>query len=1771
MNKMKKLLSVLLAVLMILSSMTVMASAAKTSYKSTADLDALDAYSDYGKVTRLSSEERMSIVFDYLDMVLPGLNIDMGTVVDAAGITIKIDFTSVDNLCSSIDSFKNSMNGFAWGFASAFVNLGVLEDLNFDSWATGMTRDGTAQLTIIQEVAQLLTANKDVVYDIISTGNLDLGIVSSLANINIDLSIIADIPGLIKGLIYPLLERKDDTIAEAEALQTYSKGNGNVEAVINNFVQGLFTKPQSTTTVKFAADGTTVTSAHQGFYNAFSDTYRYKYTMNSDASPKSITSWIYTYNDAAGTWSYVEEKTFYLSEEYIGDVATGDWVYTADDGTNIKWYEDNSYWLHEQVNIDLSTMSAADLLYTFVPIVFEKMAPVVLNGSIKMMLAELFGATKVYIGDVGSDEVAALADSSNAFFTEEQGDYLWEWSNYAVINGTHYYRFEDQIFRMDTSNTNKYFNIINYDYEITGDWMDEFVPANGGSTSDTLLENLNDFLVKTATEVLDLDYINANKASTVPTVTFETGSNAVLVQNIKEVAQAVISIQPESIFGSDYDTESYYKMMIVTDNDQTVLTGIAATVVDWLMPQMILPSADSMIAQGASVGAILASVLRELATQLIPENNYDALIYSDYNTKTFLSGKDNAYWLDVILTMGVDIGIEYLHNLADMGGDTDYLKSIGWNHGKVYSAMSQTELKAYWEGVAGYILDWALGTDEYQWRMSKMVDAGSATDFWGRLDYILDALLPADEVFNVTVTDAASGTELEQLLRHDIILSLVNLEWENITEVVRIPDGFLRTDNVLDQLATVLKNIINGLFKKVGGGSYSLIPAAVTDFDTLANQSNLAAMIRDLIGALETAYNNGLMDVVLPFINFFLGWKTDAQKYAEPSITFANPNNLPYIYSDGTTVSTTLNISNMSAGMLERHRAPDGSQWSSVTDQDYVLTIQSVTCDDAGITASGLPVTVNPYGTAAIAVSGAYTSDKVVKFTITYTFTGKDGTAIGGTQTTQTYMYVCNDLDENYEVAAHTDGWKCKTTAISKADAVRVQREAFNAIKYGANAKALIDNFTITFTNNSESDYSEWVYSSTGSNLPAYVTANQSYVHGCNENATLKANHQGWMNKGEKVTSNTVNPLTWVSGTDTTDMVSGWVSANLGSLATIWHNHKKDGNFGMGDGGDVKVTINTSDLGYLYIVNTAGLGSKADSYAGVMSTEYDLTTEAGQAAWNTFETALKNAYKVANQPYMRDAATFTNTFGVANQEALALALDEAYEALAEYALAGGSAMASDTASIEAALAKDVELTGYEINFQDYDLYEYWNYEDYRTLARNILKDLTPPELLDTYYIAGSGIREAELDDVIAAEANDYIAAGITASRSENTAEAIAASQEAIDNYVAPYYSDLNLEDIAVKLNYYRQFLISDENGSVSNGYDSLYFLDKEIKYAAAQNYVEDDYTVDTWAAYEKALAYANEVLAGTAKNSQLPSTVFEAKYNLMVAENNLMLKSRSSIYNGYTAELEANIELAEAIFAGLENGTYWVAEGVNENEAYAALIKALGYYYVGQDGETYNLYADSAYELADNDRPINKSNENNINTANDNLVAAMALFETAAAEPNTIMLKEGAPYEAIIDLVNCGDYNGTIYGIDTLGWDDTMEADGTLADFLTTAYGDEYLQIVVGDAGVETTGTFINVLDEDGNVVETYVFVYFGDVDMDGLVGASDAFACEYYEMNYTGIDTLYQFMAGDLDGDTLPGAADAYTMEYYEMNYTGMSEQAEIGAVASGNEYIIF
>ena len=397
-----------------------------------------------------------------------------------------------------------------------------------------------------------------------------------------------------------------------------------------------------------------------------------------------------------------------------------------------------------------------------------------------------------------------------------------------------------------------------------------------------------------------------------------------------------------------------------------------------------------------------------------------------------------------------------------------------------------------------------------------------------------------------------------------------------------------------------------------------------------------------------------------------------------------------------------------------------------------------------------------------------------------------------------------------------------------------------------------------------------------------------------------------------------------------------------------------------------------------------------------------------------------------------------------------------------------------------------------------------------------------------------------------------------------------ASQAALDEWKMPVTTKLTVEDFTSRLAFYKQFL----NAANMEDDAHLYFLEKEIAHVEAQSLDAANYTADSWANYQEKLAEAKAVAAGNDEFAGFNSRIYDVKYNLMVAYKNLLTKEASLIEAGGTADLLANIETAEAIFASLEAGDgVWALAADYEGEAddaYAALISALGYYYVGEDENTWNLYADSAYEYRDNDRPNNQNNQAKVNAANTALATAIANFETAEVlEPNTGVGNENAPFESVIDEMNVnpdGNIKATLYGFDTLGWNDAFEIDGGIIEFFTSAYGDDFVEIITPESGVETTGTIINILDENGDVIETYTYIYFGDIDMDGEITANDAYLAEYYGTYFEGIDTYEQFVAADLDADGWPTAEDAYTMEYFGTYYEGMPTQVDIATAIVDN-----
>lgn len=1699
MKKSTKLLSVILAIVMLFSSMTVLASAAKTNYKTHEDLVALNAYSPYGSVTRLSTEERTSMVFDTLDQLLGDLNLNPGKLFEVAGLSLSVDLRSINALCGTVDNVKSLMGEALFVIAKPL--LGILADVDLDRWQAGMTRENTDQLNIIACLLMVLQDNAGVVGNVLSTGEIDLGVASSALS-GVDLSIIKDIPGLIKGLIFPLLERKDDDLTQMGALAS-TQGNGGVQSVLNNFVQSLFTKPQSTTSYKENAEGVCISNHTLPTQD---DYLRYAYAKGEDSTGEYYTCYILD----PTTYEYTaEEAKFYKTEEPEG---SGEYVYKTMAGDNLKYYENDSYWLPSFANalntgaatLDLNTDTATTLLYKFIPYVFQEMAPVVLNGSVKKALAEWFGAKFTYVGDVGSEEVNALPDSEDVFFTQEQGEYLWEWSDYKVINGNHYYRFEDQIYSSDLSNTNPYFDIIKWDFKITGDFLNEFVPtaqtdgsvSNSAAGYSTVLGGVNDFLGKVISTVFTPKVVSA--------IDWTKGGNDQLLENAKKAARYVVNYSPESIFGEDYNNGYYQLMMDEGSSNQEIVCGIAAKLIELLMPQFNLPSAENL--KDKNVGGLFAAIIRELATQLLPTYNYDALIYSDYNNKILLD-KDNSYWLDVCLTMGVDIGMNYLRNLIDLGEDTE----VGYK----FAASKTYDLAAFeadqqgWEDTVDWVVDWALCDDyEWTWKMEKFVDTSAFTidlaapqDPWPKLDAIIRAILPVEEILSVTPADGK--TWLETALRDNFVLSLLNLDIVKPVSMFNIPAGsVLRDTNVFSAVVEVVRNLLNGLLKKVAGGD--LINAnTITSIDSVFNQGNLAEFAQNLISKLYPAYQNGLLDAVMPFLNFFIGWTTDPQKMADPSVSYSNTDGYNYLFSaDSATVNSTLVIRNDSAGSLLEHRNTDA------VDQPYNIYITGVTSSDGSFqTSASFPLLIAPGATGNIPLTLTYSGDKAVTLQITYYYVFKDGTPVGGEQTLTSYQYVSNARPADDEMTTYTEQVvQVNNSAATKVDAIRIKPD--DTPKYRVvNSLSAAEGVYFGFNNNAGESYAVWIREANASDYPDFVTSVVSnYVHGVNENIDKYNQKIGWMNGDNKYS--TVSPYDYNTNADVSGYEYGSV-IDLGTVTITWHNNRKGGWFGVGEtGGDNNVTF-TMDAGDLYYTDTTALQETFNSYEGLVRTDF---ADNADAEWAAMQNAMLAAARTLLMPF--NPSTFSTEYSASTLETLVNNLNDAYEAL--------SAKPSETnafSSVETALEEAEAGDG--VNFQNYEFFEYWDYEEAKRNAENVLAAYQAPEAPDK-YIDGSWLSEEEINAIADAAGNATLTAAIKATMVDPSQADIDAYEDALTNYVAPTYSALELEDVAARVGYYRDFLNYNTKATEKQ------FLAKEIEAAKAQGYVEGNFSATSWATYTEALAKATEV---NTDPSASQSAVFDAKYALMVARNGLMDKADSCIDNGAYMQLESLIAQADVMFQNTD--LYTVKEG-DAAEAWANLVAALGYEYEDENGDIQNLYVNSAKAYVASDRVMSSTTDAEIASQVATLQDAINQFTCAI----TVVPDESVPDNSTnveqTELIIDGLVPATIASSEDLL---------ALVKAAAPAGYNVTLESVASAAGYYGTGATVkaNVAELGGQTVATYTVVIYGDVNGDGAVDAFDAAVLDLDLADVQALTGAYG-LAADTNADAQVAVAD-YTL----------------------------
>lgn len=138
-----------------------------------------------------------------------------------------------------------------------------------------------------------------------------------------------------------------------------------------------------------------------------------------------------------------------------------------------------------------------------------------------------------------------------------------------------------------------------------------------------------------------------------------------------------------------------------------------------------------------------------------------------------------------------------------------------------------------------------------------------------------------------------------------------------------------------------------------------------------------------------------------------------------------------------------------------------------------------------------------------------------------------------------------------------------------------------------------------------------------------------------------------------------------------------------------------------------------------------------------------------------------------------------------------------------------------------------------------------------------------------------------------------------------------------------------------------------------------------------------------------------------------------------------------------------------------------------------------------------------------------------------------------------------------------GEFAGCVFGVDTINGEN-------IEDFVTTAVGS--IEVVANADGNISTGATILLKDAAGEVVATYVFIYFGDVNGDGSVDGSDAGDVEAHDAWLVTIDeNTAAYYSADVNGDGSIDGSDAGDIEAHDAWLVTLPSQAEMASAFNG------
>lgn len=789
------------------------------------------------------------------------------------------------------------------------------------------------------------------------------------------------------------------------------------------------------------------------------------------------------------------------------------------------------------------------------------------------------------------------------------------------------------------------------------------------------------------------------------------------------------------------------------------------------------------------------------------------------------------------------------------------------------------------------LVDWAL--KNYGGILNYAADLSSDTSLsaWEKLDEVIFGLIPLNWLPETARVIGDDGEEVSVKLTGSEVI-LIDVLLGNILDlrIDLIFDLFNR--NSSGELNSTPVNVILGTVRRILNAIIpGAMPNAMPTIESVITKKNLGDIINGLLSGLKTIAPD-LIPAALPLVGMLLNLTTE-QELEDPTITYPDL----IIDSSRSLNNTAITIRNASTGV--------NTAWTDANDkttQDalYKVVIKSIKADNSAVSVTyNSGETLNGGESATFPVTGKLAADGLVTFTVAYEILNELGKSLTSEPIeVRFYTYVSSvngdddetyyDYDEYDLPLYYVDGVGMNNHYIVSAPVSYVSSwgdladQSFTIGRDSEEGSYMDQDAAVTFKSFSTTMPADAADVITAPDFENFTTGQGGYF-GSKDLLNVTIPVVGYDEEGNGLGMPFENAVAWLeeNGSTTVEanltLTFGNTEANGSPLdytvsrKLVWYDdHNLYGIVGSAlDANRQEANYATSGT-FTYVEKTTGADGE------VVETTYTVNAS---NAWDNYLAALAEAQAIVLKPKRIE------TFDASVFEAAAANLERAAADLDACALSAGVQSLEDLREqYQPSNPEGMEYDDPAYNYmgsEDYVLYTWDRYKEHRNRIDS---------LINSQYV------EEPAEDATAEEWEAYYAA----------VEAIPTLKQFDITYRGHMY-EMNAQRLvrrATSKNYlnHAYILIINEMDALNSA----------------------DYSDESWAALEKAVAFAETVRADASADLR-QTKVNEARRQLIAAYKGLTDKSSDPAdyeqLNAYVEEAQAifNTENYEELYTGLED------------------------------------------------------------------------------------------------------------------------------------------------------------------------------------------------------------------------------------------------------------